>query len=111
MGSAELGDSRPIADGITYSVCAPVGADACVCSESCGDFRYSDRQRDWRVAVTLRVRRLGRASTLVLPLRDQSDVSLVQVCGVHEPRIQGDYSAVLGATRAVQDGYRDEYVS
>jgi hypothetical protein len=53
------------------------------------------------------VRRLGCASALNLPLRHEWDVWLVQVCGVHEPRMQGDWSG-LGARAAVQAGCRGE---
>jgi hypothetical protein len=67
-GKAELGDVGPISDEITYSAYVSVGVDACVCSESCSDLRYSDTQGDCEVAVTRRVGRLGRTSTLALPL-------------------------------------------
>jgi hypothetical protein len=69
-GNAEQGDGGPISDGITYSAYVPVGVGACVCSESCSDLRNYDAPRDCQVAVRRPVRRLGRTSTLALPLRD-----------------------------------------
>jgi hypothetical protein len=53
-GNAELGDGGRISDGSMYSAYVPVGVEACVCSESCRDLRYSDTQRDCEVAVTRR---------------------------------------------------------